>query len=428
LEEVNIGIVGYGIVGSGAYHILTDNADEIAARAGCRICVKRIADLDWTRPRDCPVAPEIRSTDGWEVINDPEIAVVVETVGGTGVAREFVMGAIQAGKSVVTSNKDLIANHGGEILDAAAAASVDVSFEGAVCGTIPIIRSLVEGLESNRYTRVMGILNGTTNFILTRMTEEGVGFQDALADAQARGFAEQDPSSDVDGLDAANKIAILSSIAFRRRVPVEAIHREGIRDITPTDIHYARELGCVIKLLALARTDSENKLEVRVHPTFLPAKHPLAAVSGEFNAVFVEGHASGEVMLYGRGAGSMPTGAAVVADVITSARNVRLGCMGRTPCVCTGMASVKPIDVCETSHYIRMRVADQPGVLGQCANVFGDEGVSIKSVLQVDTVGSDAEIVWLTHAGLEGKVAQALRRIRAFDVTENVAPPIRVEV
>ena len=427
MADVCVGIIGYGVVGSGAYHILTDNADEIAVRAGCRLRVAKIADIDWSRGRSVPVPPELRVTDGAEITSDPDIHIVVETIGGTGAALQFVLEAIRQGKSVVTSNKEMIAKHGAEILDAAAQAGVDVGFEGAVGGTIPICRALQEGLQANRFRRIIGILNGTTNYVLTQMTEHGVEFARALAEAQEKGFAEQDPSNDVDGVDAANKIAILSAIAFRERVPVEHVPREGIREITPTDIRYARELGCIIKLLAIAQRARDGQLEVRVHPTFLPAKHPLASVSGEFNAVFVEGDASGNVMLYGKGAGSMPTGAAVVADIIAAARNVRLDCRNRIPCVCRGPADLKPIDQCVTSHYIRMRVADQPGVLGACANIFGDEGVSIKSVLQVDSMGASAEIVWLTHPGLEGKVAQALQRIRALNVVEQIAPPIRVE-
>jgi len=426
-DEVSVGILGYGIVGSGAYHILTDNADGIALRAGCEITVKRIADIDWARPRGCPVPPAMRTGDAWEILNAPDINVVVETIGGTDPALEFVLGALRNGKSVVTSNKELIAKHGDRIFDEAAKAGVDVGFEGAVCGTIPIIRSLKEGLEANRYQRVIGILNGTTNYILTRMTEENMAFSEALEQAQAEGFAEQDPSNDVDGLDAAYKIAILAAIAFGQRVPVDAIHREGIRRITPTDIRYARELGCVIKLLAIARRAEDGRLEVRVHPTFLPVRHPLASVSGEFNAVFVEGHASGEVMLYGRGAGSMPTGSAVVSDIIDCARNIRYSSTGRIPCVCSGTAKVKSADECTTSCYIRMRVADRPGVLGAAATILGEEGVSIKSVLQVDTIDSSAEIVWLTHPGLEGKLMKALDRIRALDPVEDIAPPIRVE-
>lgn len=422
-----MGILGYGIVGSGAYHILTDNADGIAVRAGCEIAVKKVADIDWARPRGCPVPPAMRTTDALEVINDPGIKIVVETIGGTEPALELVLGALRNGKSVVTSNKEMIAKHGAQIFEEAAKSRVDVGFEGAVCGTVPIIRSLKEGLEANRYERIIGILNGTTNYILTRMTEEGMAFSDALEQAQAQGFAEQDPSNDVDGVDAAYKIAILAAIAFGQRVPVDGIHREGIREITPTDIRYARELGCVIKLLAIAQRAGDGQLEVRVHPTFLPVKHPLASVSGEFNAVFVEGHASGEVMLYGRGAGSMPTGSAVVSDIIDCARNIRYSSTGRIPCICAGAAQVKRAEECVTSCYIRMRVADRPGVLGSAATVFGEEGVSIRSVLQVDTIDSSAEIVWLTHRGLEGKLMSALRRIRASDFVEHIAPPIRVE-
>jgi homoserine dehydrogenase len=426
-EEVAVGILGYGTVGSGAYHILTDNADGIAVRAGCTIAVKKVADIDWTRLRGCPVPPSMRTTEGEEIVSDPGIDIVVETIGGTEPALELVLGALRNGKSVVTSNKEMIAKHGDRIFEEASKSGVDVGFEGAVCGTIPIVRSLKEGLEANRYQRIIGILNGTTNYILTQMTEEGMAFGDALEQAQALGFAEQDPSSDVDGLDAAYKVAILAAIAFGQRVPVEAIHREGIRDITPTDIRYAGDLGCVIKLLAIAQRSDDGRLEVRVHPTFLAARHPLASVSGEFNAVFVEGHASGEVMLYGRGAGAMPTGSAVVSDIIDCARNIRYSSTGRIPCVCSGTAQIKGAGECITSCYIRMRVADRPGVLGRAATVFGEEGVSIKSVLQVDTIDSSAEIVWLTHPGPEGKLMKALECIRACDFVEDIAPPIRVE-
>jgi homoserine dehydrogenase len=427
MDEVAVGIIGYGTVGSGAYHILTDNADEIAVRAGIPLRVARIADIDWSRPRECPVPPAIRTTSGREIIEDPDIRVVIETIGGTGPALELVLGAIRNGKSVVTSNKEMIAKHGDQILNEAALAGVDVGFEGSVCGTVPIVRSLKEGLAANRIGRLIGILNGTTNYILTEMTDQGMAFGDALAEAQRRGFAEQDPTNDVDGIDAAYKIAILSAIAFGKRVPVDTIHREGIRSITPTDIRYARELGCVIKLLAIAQRANGDRLEVRVHPTFLPAKHPLASVSGEFNAVFVEGHASGPVMLYGRGAGSMPTGAAVVSDVIDCARNIRLNATNRTPCICSGTATVKSIDESVTSCYLRMRVADRPGVMGAIATVFGEEGVSLKSVIQQDTVGDSAEIVWLTHRGVEGKLAKALTRLRSLDAVEDIAPAIRVE-
>jgi len=427
MDEVAVGIIGYGTVGSGAYHILTDNADEIAARAGVALRVARIADIDWDRRRETPVPPAVRTTEGREIVDDPEIRIVVETIGGTGAALDFVLGAIRQGKSVVTSNKELIAKHGAQVLDEAAAAGVDVGFEAAVCGTIPIIRSLKEGLAANRVERIMGILNGTTNFILTEMTEKGMPFAEALSEAQRRGFAEQDPTNDVDGIDAAYKIAILSAIAFGKRVPVDAIHREGVRSITPTDIRYARELGCVIKLLAVAQRAERGRLEVRVHPAFLPAKHPLASVSGEFNAVFVQGHASGPVMLYGRGAGAMPTGSAVVSDVIDCARNIRLQATNRTPCICSGPADVKSREEWVTSSYLRMRVVDRPGVMGAIATVFGEEGVSLKSVIQQDSVSGSAEIVWLTHSGLEGKLSRALERISALDAVEDIAPAVRVE-
>ena len=426
-RQVNVGILGFGIVGSGAYHILTDNAEQIEQRAGCPLVVAKVADIDWERPRPCVVSPQQRTTDAMAVVDDPGIDIIVETIGGVGIAQDLVLAAIARGKSVVTSNKELMAKHGERILAAARDQGVDVQFEGSVCGAVPVIRSLKEGLEANRIRQIKGILNGTTNYILTRMTEDGMPFGAALAEAQSLGYAEQDPTADVEGIDATNKIAILASIAFGLRVPVGEVHREGISHITPTDIRYAGELGYVIKLLAVAKRGGNGKLEVHVSPCFVPRTHPLASVSNVFNAVFIEGHACDQIMLYGRGAGSLPTGSAVVSDVMDCARNIVRGAQGRVPCTCEGTATLKSLDEIETSAYLRMTVKDRPGVLGKTATILGEEGVSIKSVIQPEAGGERAEIVWLTYATTEHKLRAACRRLEETDVVEEIAAVIRVE-
>ena len=426
-DEVRVGILGMGVVGGGVYQVLTGNADEIEQRLGRPLTVARVADVDWDRERDFDVREDIRTTDATEVTCADDIDIVVETIGGITPALGMVMEAIAHGKSVVTSNKELIAKHGDEILEAAAGKGVDVEFEGAVAGTIPIIRSLKESLEANRILEVSGILNGTTNYILTRMTDEGLAFDDALAQAQELGYAEADPTNDIEGIDAKYKIAILSAIAFCHRVDVDDIVSEGISGITPTDIEYAREMGYAIKLLATARRVGDGeKLDVRVHPTLVPHEHPLAQVSGVFNAVWVVGEACDQIMLQGRGAGSLPTGNAVAGDVIDCARNIISGAGNRVPCTCIGPAEIVPLDEIETATYVRMAVKDQPGVLGTIATILGEEGVSIQSVVQRGDDDEVAEIVWIMHPGAGKKLRSALDAIGRLDIVEQVRSVIRV--
>ena len=427
-SEVKIGILGFGIVGSGTYQVLTSNADDIEQRIGAKLTVAKIGDIDWERQRDVMPPPEIRTTDAYSIINDPDIDIIVETIGGTKPATEFVLAAIEAGKCVVTSNKEMMARDGEEILARAAAKGVDVQFEGAVGGVIPIIRSVKESLIASHLEKVVGIVNGTTNYILTRMSLEGKQYQEILQDAQALGYAEANPTADVEGIDAANKIAILAAIAFGLRVDVDEVYREGITGVTAEDIHYAEKMGYVIKLLAIAKRGEGTELELRVHPAFVPKAHPLAGVNGVFNAIFVHGDACDDVMLYGRGAGSLPTGSAVVGDVIDCARNVLRGAAGRVPCACTGDATVKPIEDVETSVYIRMRVTDRPGVMGTIATIFGQEGVSIQSVIQEASFsGGIAEIVWVVHKGPEKHLRRALASVEHLGIVESIPSVIRVE-
>ena len=424
-DEVRVGILGFGIVGGGVYQVLTRNAEAIAQRVGVPVRVARVADIDWTREREVDVPEELRTTDAAAVYAAGDIDIVVETIGGTRPALEFVLGAIEHGKSVVTSNKELMAKHGAEILDAAAARGVDVEFEGAVGGTIPIIRALKESLEANQILEVTGILNGTTNYILTRMTREGSSFDEVLADAQRLGYAEADPTNDVDGIDAKYKIAILAAIAFGARVNVDEISNEGIRAIAPTDIDYATQMGYAIKLLATARRNGEA-LDIRVHPALVPMSHPLAQVNGVFNAIWVVGDACDQVMLYGRGAGALPTGSAVAGDVLDCARNIIAGTRSRVPCTCAGAAQIMPIDEVRARTYVRMRVKDRPGVLGSIATIFGQEGVSIASVVQRDAMGELAEIVWIMHEGEQRNLRSALGAIGQLGIVDEVCSVIRV--
>lgn len=384
-----------------------------------------LCDVDWDRPRDFAIPDHLKTTDAMAVINNPDIDIIVETIGGTGVAQGYVMAAIAAGKSVVTSNKELMAKHGEEILTAAAQQGVDVQFEGSVGGVIPIIRSLKESLAAGRLDEIVGIVNGTTNYILTRMSQEGKEFAEVLCEAQQRGYAEADPTDDIEGIDSANKLAILAAIAFGARVPVEQIYREGISAVTPADLDYARRMNYVIKLLAIGRRDDEQ-IELRVHPALLSADHPLAAVNGVFNAIFVRGPECGEVMLYGRGAGAMPTGTAVAADIIDCARNIIHDAAGRVPCTCEGQAQIKPMAKVQTRVYLRMRLADRPGVLGTIATIFGQEGVSIQSMIQESSQDDIAEIVWIMHKGPEKNLQSALSCIRGLNIVKEICSMIRV--
>ena len=427
-QPIYVAIIGYGKIGSGAYKTLLDNEQSIDHKVGRPVRVKRLVDIDWTTPRpvEIDIPPEMKATDASVVIEDPEIQIVVETIGGTDPARDYVLKALSSGKSVVTSNKELIARHGKELFDVAAERHLDLMFEGSVGGGIPIVRPLKSCLAGNRIGRLMGIVNGTTNFILTRMAEEGAEFDDALKEAQRLGYAERDPSSDVEGYDAAFKLAILASIAFETRVHVEDVYREGIAGVAARDMQYARQLGYTIKLLAIG-AEVDGALEMRVHPTLLPTGHPLAAVTGPFNAIFVSGSSVGEVMFYGQGAGAMPTGSAIVGDIIDVARNIQFGCTGRVACTCFEDKRVKPMDEISARHYLRIQVADRPGVLAAIAKVFGEEGVSLASVLQMGASGETAEIVWLTYPAEEGQMRQSLARIEKLEEVDEISSWIRAE-
>ncbi len=431
LDTIYIGVIGFGTVGVGAVELLETNAEWIAQRVGSRVVVKKIADVEWSRPRAYPVRPDQQTTNVNDILDDPEISIVIEAIGGLKPAGDFVAAALKRGKSVVTPNKELIAKRGAELLNIAAEAGVDLMFEGAVGGGIPIIRPMKESLAGDRIVRVMGIVNGTTNYILTAMTQEGRSFADVLKDAQAQGYAEADPTADVEGFDAMYKIAILASIAYGSHIDVEQIHHEGITKITAADIRYAGQLGYEIKLLAIGAR-AGDALDLRVHPAFVPKGHPLAAVNGVFNAIFVQGEPVGSLMFYGRGAGSGPTGSAVVGDIIDCARNINRNASGRVPCRCYQHLAIQPISEVETRYYIRTRVKDQPGVIGKMATIFGEHGVSLTSVFQPqhsdgEQIGELAEIVWITHTVQEARIQAALTTLAQLDVVAEIANMIRVE-
>jgi homoserine dehydrogenase len=427
MRTIGVGLIGLGTVGSGVVEILKRHREDFARRADVDIDLVRFADRDPARAEALGLPMERFTDQVTELIADPAVDIVIELVGGTGVAKDFVLSALRAGKSVVTANKALMASSGQEVMESAAAAGVDIAFEASVGGGIPIIGPLKHSLVSNEIVSVVGIVNGTTNYMLTRMTDDGLDYASALAEAQERGFAEADPTADVDGLDAAAKIAILASIAFNSRVTVDRVPVEGIRGITTADIAYAAEMGLAIKLVAIARR-TESGIDVRVHPTMIPVAHPLANVSGVYNAIYVTGDAVGETMFFGEGAGSLPAASAVVGDVIEVARHIRSGCLNLVGCTCNEQLTVRDIASLETSFFIRFIVADRPGVLAAVASSFGEHGVSIASVIQKRVCDSgDVELVYVTHRATEASVRTALAEIGLLDVVTEVASVIRVE-
>jgi homoserine dehydrogenase len=425
-SPVNIGLLGFGNVGIGTFRTLTENARDIRARCGADIAVRRVAVARPDAPRPVETPPGLLTGDPYEVINDPDIAIVCELIGGVEPAREYVLAALRNRKHVVTANKELLARHGAGLLAEADANGVSLLFEAAVAGGIPIIRPLLTSLAANRIERVEGVVNGTTNFILSRMAAGGADFADALAEAQRLGYAEAEPSADVDGLDAAYKMCVLAAVGFGAEVHPDDVSPEGIRNITGRDFEAARQLGYTIKLLGIARRAGE-RLDLRVHPSLLPAAHPLASVDDVYNAVMVTGSSVGDVMFYGRGAGSMPTGSAVAGDVLELARHVAAGSH-----VCRNGFTLRPTAVVPLSEttcpfYIRMVVADRPRALAAAAGVLGDHGVSIAQVVQREHEPGRAEIVWLTHPVKEAWLRAALDAITEALPDTTVENVIRVE-
>jgi len=428
VKEVKVGIIGFGTVGAGVAENILKNSEVVAKRTGVKLVLTRIADLDITTDRGVAVPRELLTTDAAVAIRESDI--VVELVGGTTIAKKFILEAISAGKHVVTANKALLALHGKEIFDAAEKAGVDVCYEASVAGGIPIIKALREGLVSNRISRIYGIMNGTCNYILTRMENEGADFHTVLTDAQKLGYAEANPSLDIDGFDTAHKTSILASLAFGRWFGMDPVFVEGIRDLALDDLRYADELGYRIKLLAIIKSNN-GKVQMRVHPTLIPKSTLLANISDVFNGVMVEGDAVGQTLFYGRGAGRGGTAGAVVADITDVALNIAAGSVRRIPAFRPGeqFEQVAAIDDISSRYYLRFMVKDCPGVLASITQILADRGISISSLIQHERYGADGAVplVILTHKANEREVRNALGEIDTLSINQSPVKLMRIE-
>ncbi len=432
MKAINIGLLGFGTVGTGVARILIENKDILSSRIGADLVLKRVADIDLETDRGVRLADGVLVNDAFGVTDDPDIDIIIESIGGEGIAKTLILRAVSNGKQVVTANKALIAAHGNEILAAAAEQGVDVFFEASVGGCMPVIKTLRESLAGNRISDMSGILNGTCNYILTKITEEGSEFEDALAEAQAEGYAEADPTLDVGGFDAAHKLAIVNALAYGMTVNLKDIYVEGITRITPMDIDFARQFDYRIKLLAISKNRGDA-VEARVHPTMIPAEAMLAKVGGPVNAFMITGDAVGDIMLYGYGAGMMPTASAVVSDLTDLARNLLTGSVGRVPTLGCRRAAVRDvpvmsIDEIHTQYYLRFMALDRPGVLSKISGILGNYRISLKSVHQKGRKSDGAvPIVMMTHLAKEADVKKALAEIARLDVVEGDPVVIRVE-
>ena len=431
-ERIGVGLIGFGTVGTGVAKILLGSSALIRRRVGVPIELVRVADLDTTRDRGVTLPPGVLISDAKALIDDPAVDIVIELIGGYDAAKRVILDALAKGKPVVTANKALLAVHGEEIFEAAARHKVDLGFEASVGGGIPVIRAITEGLAANTVLSLYGIINGTSNYILSRMTCEGQSFEDVLAEAQAAGYAEADPTFDVAGIDSAHKLAIMVNLAYGTPVNVKEIYTEGITRITPVDITYAEEFGYTIKLLGIAKS-LDGEIEARVHPTMVPSASPIAQVEGVYNAIQLVGDAVGDIVLYGQGAGSMPTGSAVVSDVIAIARNLLRDAAGLVPAASflqdqRRPLRIRPMEEILSQYYMRFMVLDRPGVLSQIAGVLGRHNISIASVIQQGRKeGQTVPVVIMTHTARERDVQAALREIDEMAFISEPTTLIRVE-
>ena len=432
MRTINVGLLGCGTVGTGVAKILIDNKDLIFSRVGVVLNLKCVADIDQETDRGIRFDEGVFISDAFKVVDDPDIDIVIEMIGGEGIAKDLILKAIHNGKPVVTANKALLAVHGNAIFKAAMEHGVDLAFEASVGGCMPIIKSLRESLAGNHIKSMAGILNGTCNYILSRSTDDGSSFEDILAEAQKNGFAEADPSLDIEGIDTAHKLAILTALAYGMEINFNDIYIEGISKITPMDIEFAGQFGYRIKLLAITK-DAGGAIEARVHPTMIPFSNPLSGVNGVLNAITISGDAIGDMMLYGYGAGMMPTASAVVGDVIDLARNLLSGSTGRVPLLSFQMDHIRKIPVLlmeetQVHYYFRFSALDRPGVLSKISGILGNYDISIKSVHQKGRGTKGAvPIVMLTHLAREADVQKALSDIYDLDVVSDRPVLIRIE-
>ncbi len=430
--QLNVGLLGFGTIGTGVVQAFQKNAEVIRQRSGVELRLTRIADLDITTDRGVNLAEGVLTSDADAVLTDPDIDIVIELIGGYKPALQFILKAIENGKHIVTANKALMAVHGQEIIEAANRANVDVLFEAAVGGGIPVISSIKENLCANRFSTVLGILNGTCNFILTKMTNEGSDFAPVLAEAQQLGYAEADPTFDIEGVDTAHKIALLSAICFGTRIDFNQVYTEGITKVTAVDIDFAKQMGYKIKLLAIGK-QCEGAVEVRVHPTMIPQSYQLAEVDGVFNAVRLSGDFLGPAMLYGSGAGMAATASAVMGDVMSIARNICSGATSRTPIMgyCPDEIvdlPLRPMSEIISHYYLRFTTVDRTGVLAQLSTILGQHDISIQSMIQPESHASDSvPIVLMTHAAKEADITSALQEIDQLEIVQEPTCLIRVE-
>jgi homoserine dehydrogenase len=432
MKKIYAGLIGFGNIGTGVVRLLDMNRGLIEDRLGASIVLKKIADIDIETPRDAAVDRSILTADAADILKDPEISIVIELVGGYQPALSFMLEAIKAKKHVVTANKALLATYGDEVFRAAEREDVDIGFEASVGGTIPVIKTLKECLVANRIKSVLGIMNGTSNYILTKMSDEGQAFAEVLKEAQRLGFAEADPTFDIEGIDTAHKLAIVLSLSYGKKVEIDSICREGISGIAQKDIEFAKELGYKIKLLAIARERGEE-VEARIHPTMIPFNHLLANVNGNFNAIHFVGDASDSVFLYGQGSGMMPTANAVVSDLVDIARNILKGISRRVPARARSEETMEdirlmPMEEIVTKYYFRFSAVDRPGVLSNISGVLGANDISIAAVIQKGRrLDGAVPIVMTTHESREKNVRKALKEIDRLDVVKDKTVLIRIE-
>ncbi|MFC4306177.1 homoserine dehydrogenase [Cohnella boryungensis] len=427
MKAVKVGLLGLGTVGTGVVRLVEGHQEDLSNQVGSPISIAQILVKDRGKSRSIAIDPAKLTEDPWEIVRNPEIDVIVEVMGGIGQTKEYILEALELGKHIVTANKDLMALHGPEILEKAREKGCDVLYEASVAGGIPIIRTLIEGFSSDRITKIMGIVNGTTNYILTKMSQEGAAYSEVLKEAQELGYAEADPTSDVEGLDAARKMTILSTLGFRSNVALENVSVKGISSVSQEDIQYAKQLGYEVKLLGIAERQ-DDLISVSVQPTMIKRSHPIASVNGVFNAVYVHGEAVGETMFYGAGAGELPTATSVVADLVAVVKNMKLGVNGRQAQLAYNVTKLKTDDQIASKFFLLLHVEDRAGVLAQIAQVFSDCDVSIESVMQPSAPNpTSTEIIIITHQASKAAMSKVLNAFESLPAVRKVKSVYRVE-
>jgi homoserine dehydrogenase len=429
MRKINIGLIGFGNIGCGVVKILQQRKTLLTQKIGIEIIIKKICDRDITKKRDVAVDKNLLTRDAFEIINDPQIDIVVELMGGINPAKEFILAALKKGKHVVTANKALLAEHGFELFSEAAERGKNIYFEASVGAGIPIIKSIKEGLVANKFNSIFGIVNGTSNYVLTQMSKEGCSFSDAIKQAQAKGFAEKDPTFDIEGMDSAHKLVLLTYLAYGRIIKIKDIFIEGISHISSSDIAYAKDLGYKIKLLAIAKKEADE-LEVRVHPTFLPANHLLSSVEGVFNAIYVSSDLAGDLMFYGPGAGQFPAASAVVSDIVDLTQDIKAGLFRPTlnSIQDNSIKNLRKIDEFENKYYVRIQAIDKPGVLAKISGILAKFGISIASVTQKEKSRSQVvPVVMITHEVKEKNLRGALKMLDKLADIKEKSVAIRIE-